>query len=136
MKAKRLIIEIVVVALFLGCTHNSESNYHFVPIVKDGEVYAYISAMTYGLAGGHDRIIVLQDTTQIDSNYIFYRDHLFYKIDDHLEIVLLDFPSSKDIVYGIEGIDVKLLNQLDYISFLDHYKEDGYTMVETRYYNR
>lgn len=136
MSVKHIIIMVSTVICMVGCTPKDEPNYHFVPIIKDGKVYAYISAMTYGLAGGHDRIIVLQDTTQMDSNYFFYRDHLFYKVtDNHLEIVLSESASEREAVFEMEGIDVRLLNQLEYSEFLSNYKKNGYTKVETHCYN-
>lgn len=126
-----------VVTCMMECTPQDSSNLHFVPILENGDVYAYISAMTYGLAGGHDRIIVTRDTNKIDSNYIFYCDHLFYRIiENHLEIVLSEAGSVRDVMFKMEGIDVKLLNQLEYMEFLSNYKNDGYTKVETNYYNK
>lgn len=137
MRARHFIIIVSAIICMVGCTPKGGSNYHFVPIIKEGKVYAYISAMTYGLGGGHDRIIVLRDTTQMDSNYFFYRDHLFYKVtDDHLEIVLSESPLNRDVVFEMEGIDVKFLDQMEYPDFLSNYKKNGYTKVETHCYNQ
>ena len=136
MNTKHKVIIVFAVICMVGCTPKSGSNYHFVPIIKDGKVYAYISAMTYGLAGGHDRIIVQRDTTLMDSNYFFYRDHLLYRVtDDHLEIVLSELPYS-DSDFKMEGIEVKFLNQLEYSELLSNYKKNGYTKIETHGANK
>lgn len=132
MNAKQSIITIVATICMTGCTPKSTPNYHFVPIENVGVVYAYYSAMRYGLAGGHDRIIVLRDTNQMDTNYFFYRDHLYYKVTGgHLEIVLSDFPTSKDRTFNIEGIDVRLLNSLDYWDFESNHEKNGYSIIKT-----
>ena len=101
---KKLVI-ILFAFVTLGCSHKNMSQHkfcNFQPIVNDGRTYAYISAKSYGIAGNHDRIMVQIDTNNLDTNYYFYTNELFYKVsNDCLEIIVGDFAVKKNTIFDI-----------------------------------
>lgn len=121
--------------VILGCAQknvNQQLPYKFQPIISNGRIYAYISAMSYGIAGNHDRIMVQIDTNNLDSNYYFYCNKLYYKVlDDYLEIIVGDFAVKKGTVFDVEGIKVKIADQFEFSDLKGNYKKNGYTLVTT-----
>ena len=131
---KKLIV-ILFAFVILGCHHKNMYQHrscNFRPIVNNGQIYAYISAKSYGIAGNHDRIMVQIDTNNLDTNYYFYTNELYYKVsNDWLEIVVGDFAVKKNTIFDIKEINVKIIDQFEYSNFKNNYKNMGYTLVST-----
>ena len=104
------------IGLMTGCksgTANEKTNYHFRPICSMGDyTYGYVSAMTYGVSGNHERIMVQRDTNNIDSNYIFYGNVIYLTPScDILTIFVPDVFVKENAVFDDPDLEVIVLDR-------------------------
>ena len=104
-----------------------KTNFHFRPICADGFTYGYVSAMTYGVSGNHERIMVQSDTNNIDSNYIFYGDVIYLTHScDMLAIHVPDVFVKKNAVFDDPFLEVLVLDRLMADSLANWALKQGY----------
>lgn len=113
-----------------ACKNDNSKGKRFFPIFDSGYTYAYISAETYGLSGGHERIMIQKDTNNIDSNYCFYGNELFIAPSaDILQVYVLNSFVKKDADLSDSDIDVIVLTQTEYNKLKAEASKRGLTRI-------
>ena len=94
---------------------NNKTVRRFFPIHDSGYTYAYVSAERYGLAGGHERIMIQKDTNNIDSNYCFYGNELYIAPSaDGLMVFVPKCFVVKGAEFSDPDIEIVVLAQTEY----------------------
>ena len=109
---------------------NNNTVRRFFPIHDSGYTYAYVSAERYGLAGGHERIMIQKDTNNIDSSYCFYGNELHIApAADILQVYVQNCFVKKDADLSDSDIDVIVLTRTEYDKLKAEASQHGLTRI-------